>query len=64
MLTQYVVTADLSLTTDLSTVTVSSPLVTVAHVDDPTTVLHFAALVDSTHVAITDFFRDLEDLYG
>ncbi len=55
VLTQYVVTADLSLTTDLSTVTVSSPLVTVAHVDDPTTVLHFAALVDSTHVAITDF---------
>ena len=54
-LSRYVVTTDVDLTTDLSSLQVSSPLVTVTQVDDPTTVLHFAALVDSTHVAISDF---------
>lgn len=54
MLTRYKVTADLEMTTDLSTATVSSRDVTITEVDDPATTVRFSALVDSAHVAIND----------
>ena len=54
VLTRCVVNTDLELKTDLSTVTVSSPLVTVTQADNPGTSVRFAALVDSSHVAIND----------
>ncbi len=52
MLTRYAVTADLELTTDLSTVTMKSSQVTVTTTDDPTTHARFSAVVDSSHVAV------------
>ncbi len=54
MLTRYVVSTDLQVTTDLSTATVSSKGVTITAVDDPATVVRFSGLVDSTHIAIND----------
>ncbi len=54
MLTHYTVSADLELSTDLSTVTASSRQITVRQVDDPATSVRFSAMVDSSHVAITN----------
>ena len=52
MLSRFTVTADVSLSTDLSTVTVSAQHVVVKAPSDPSTAFEFSALVDSSHVAI------------
>jgi translocation and assembly module TamB len=53
-LAHYTVTADLDFSTDFSTVTASSRQITVRQEDDPATAVRFSALVDSSHVAITN----------
>ncbi|HTP57986.1 MAG TPA: hypothetical protein VMM82_03650, partial [Spirochaetia bacterium] len=52
LLSRFTVTADVNLSTDLSTVTASAQQVTVKAPNDPSTAFQFSALVDSSHVAI------------
>jgi hypothetical protein len=54
VLSRYALTANLELTTDLATTTVSSELVQISQVDDPATAVRFSALIDSSRVAIND----------
>ena len=49
------VNADLSVTTDLSTITVASREVTVSQWDDPGTSIRFGFLADSEHIALNGF---------